>query len=58
MIEFYYNGKKICSMPIEGTKLEHILAGKGILSLRLGCESKEVEVRYSNPPLNRKEAIP
>ena len=54
MIEFYYREKKLCSMPTEGTKPEHILAARAIVADKTNVKTIEIGIEFPiiNPLIN------
>ena len=46
MIHFYYNKKKVCSMPTAGLTFQQIRAGRELLAGKLKVNTFRVDVKY------------
>ena len=48
MIHFYYDGKKVCSMPTAGLTLPQLSAGRELVAEKLKTNTFSIEVKYNN----------
>ena len=46
MIRFYYKGKNVCSMPVEGLTVPQMLTGKALTAKRLGVSNNCIDFKY------------
>ena len=45
MIQFYYKGKAVCSMPVEGLTIPQMLKGKALTAKRLGVSNNCIDFK-------------
>lgn len=46
MIQFYYKGKKVCSMPVKGLTVTQMLAGRKLLAQKLKVNDRCIEFNH------------